>query len=179
MKRILPVVLGAAMVFSGGNALAALTSCPPSGGSSCLGSDFTPTLDQDTEANVLTVINANLLAGGTALTSLTLLGKSDDPIPYGTGANTSATSGTWTAPNSVAFLSVKASTDFKVFDIMGATSGSWDTLGILNGGGKQPDLSHLSFWAIDPGNQVPLPAAAWLFISGLGALGVLRRQQTA
>lgn len=42
-------------------------------------------------------------------------------------------------------------------------------------------LSHISFYGGDytPPNEVPLPAAAWLVIAGLGGLGFAGRRKAA
>jgi len=58
----------------------------------------------------------------------------------------------------------------------------WDLVGVLiNNGGQTPDLSHISFYGGDytPPNEVPLPAAAWLMIAGLGGLGFAGRRMAA
>ena len=55
-----------------------------------------------------------------------------------------------------------------------STSGTW-LVGWTNGGGNTPDLSHLSIYAPTP---IPIPAAVWLFGSGLlGLVGVARRKR--
>lgn len=64
------------------------------------------------------------------------------------------------------------------------TSGSWSTLGILNGGGNQPDLSHLSLYVgggqvAEPPSSVPLPAAIWMLLAGLGGIAALSRKRAA
>ena len=64
------------------------------------------------------------------------------------------------------------------------TSGSWSTFGILNEGGKQPRMSHLSLYVADyvaprvvPLPVVPLSAGLPLLLAGLGALAALRRKR--
>ena len=53
----------------------------------------------------------------------------------------------------LAFLTVKAGTEFAIFDIMGLTSGSASTDGLLvNKRGNALDVSHVSFWS--QGNRI-------------------------
>ena len=56
-------------------------------------------------------------------------------------------------------------------------AGDWSTAGIVNGGGRQPGVSHVSFY--NSAAPIPLPAAAWLLLSAVGALGVMRRRTSA
>jgi hypothetical protein len=57
-------------------------------------------------------------------------------------------------------------------------SGSWSTVDLVNGGGNQPDLSHLSLYVggkiLPPPSPVPVPASGLLIFAGLGAIGALR-----
>jgi len=66
--------------------------------------------------------------------------------------------------------------------ITGAVTGEWDTSGIFpgpNGGGK--DLSNITVYENDESfPPVPVPAAVWLFGSGLiGLVGIARRRRKA
>ena len=72
---------------------------------------------------------------------------------------------------------VKAATTWALYALDGALSGSWSTAGIVNGGGRQPGVSHVSFY--NSAAPIPLPAAAWLLLSAVGALGVMRRRTSA
>jgi len=40
--------------------------------------------------------------------------------------------------------------------------------------GNTPDISHFTQWAV---TEVPVPAAAWLFLSGLLGLAGLRKSE--
>jgi len=87
-------------------------------------------------------------------------------------------SGTWSftpeagLTHSPAYLAVKASTSWALYALHDASGGSWSTADITNPGGRQPDVSHLSFYnSVAP---IPLPAAGWLLVAGLGGLAVAR-----
>ena len=77
-----------------------------------------------------------------------------------------------------AYMVVKAATNWALY-ALDALAGDWSTAGLMTPNGKnQAGASHVSFYnSVAP---VPLPAAAWLLIAGLGGLGVVaRRRRTA
>ena len=90
-------------------------------------------------------------------------------------------SGTWSftaagAPLLPTKLVIKAGNGFAAYDISklvyvsGVVTGVWSTVDLESKG-----VSHISFYdgALTP---VPLPAAGWLLIAGVGALAALRRR---
>ncbi|MCF4967945.1 PEP-CTERM sorting domain-containing protein [Nostoc sp. CMAA1605] len=94
-----------------------------------------------------------------------------------------AKTGTWSS-NSISgpfAISLKAGTGFSVYLFenitQAVTNGKWSTVGILNNGGKQPNLSHLSlFTAQLPTQPVPEPITMLGLGVGTVGLGVLKRK---
>lgn len=93
--------------------------------------------------------------------------------------------GDWTISSwsgvSAAVLVLKGGNGFAAYllDISAGLTGQWITQVLLNGGGKQPQISHVSLYtsAGMPPSSVPLPAAGLLMIGALGGLGLLRRRR--
>lgn len=106
-----------------------------------------------------------------------------------TGANLKV--GNWSvssfASYTKAILVVKGGAEGWVAYLLDLTklSGTWSTADILNGGGKQPDMSHLSLYVADLDENlnvvtpVPVPASALLLLGAMGALTALRRWRKA
>lgn len=111
---------------------------------------------------------------------LMLLGKDGDPGLTATSGD-GGYSGTWnSASDLVGWITVKAANSFIIFEVTpGSMSGIWDTLGILNKGGQQPTLSHISFWkGPEVIENVSETGSLAIILFGLGGLLVARRRRT-
>lgn len=118
--------------------------------------------------------------------NLSLFGKSDvNPDKFSFSPNLDPKNGQttdWTVLDGtlIKYVTVKGANNFKLYELpgLGSASGAdFSTLGILNGGGQQPAISHLSFWTT-PGGAVPEPATWAMMLLGFGLVGgVMRRRQ--
>lgn len=81
-------------------------------------------------------------------------------------------SGTWFAPSLVDFYSVKGGNQYAMYWVNPAlSSGLFTTSHLVNGGGKNPTLSHISFWTSERGyNETPELSTLTLFMLGLFAM---------
>lgn len=95
---------------------------------------------------------------------------------------TNGKSGGWSVSSwagiAQAMLVVKGSNGFIAYLMdLSSTSGTWNTVGLLNNGGRQPDISHLTLYTTSGPAPIPLPAAGFLLLGALGGLAALRRKK--
>jgi hypothetical protein len=137
--------------------------------------------------NLMSVEAAIAAATGVdlSLLNLTLYGKSDDNpglftfSPNADPSDGKSTSFTVLDGTPISYVTLKAGTDFKVYQL--PTAVSFSSLGILVGngrkGGNQPDISHLSFWTTPNTPAVPEPGTWAMLLVGFGGIGVAMRRR--
>jgi hypothetical protein len=92
----------------------------------------------------------------------------------GTGNN-----GTWSATTGVDYITVKAANGYALYDVSGATSGSWTTNGLLNNGNQQPGVSHVDLWqctSCSHQTATPEPSMLLVLLSGMAGVVIARRR---
>ncbi len=104
-------------------------------------------------------------------------------------SNAGNTSGTWSLisgfsfdPTKIYALVLKGGSNGSIAYKLDTsfTSGDWTNADIpLNGGGNTPGLSNIRLYSTGPLSTIPLPAAGWLLIAGLGGLAAMRRRRKA
>ena len=188
MKKLIAIAALSAAASIATPASAAVSFCSP-GPVSNFSTDGCVASGND---NLASVENALAAALGVNVSSLdlSLYGKSDDnPALFtfsspqvGGGFNVKSVDWSVIDGTLIKYVTVKGANSFKLYEIAGAGASSgvdFSTLGILNGGGNQPDISHLSFWTVPGTTAVPEPATWAMMIAGFGFAGGLMRRRAA
>lgn len=130
-------------------------------------------------------IEAAILGATGVAVNISLYDKSDgNPLLFEFTPNSGTSledsfSGLWKILDGteIAYITVKAANSFALYEIdPESDTGTYTTLGILNNGGQQPKVSHISFWTV-PGNEVPVPGLFSLLGAGLIGLGIAARRR--
>jgi len=92
--------------------------------------------------------------------------------------------GTFSSLNNINFYSVKGGNQFAVYwldiSMLNLSNYMWSTEHLINGGGNQPDLSHISIFWTDEKN-LPVPESLTILLFGFGLLfitGISRKFNT-
>ena len=77
-------------------------------------------------------------------------------------------------------FAIKGATDNAVYLMdLAFRDGNWFVNDLLNAGGNNPDMSNVRLFGTEPLAPIPLPAAGWLLLAGLGGLAAARRMKKA
>jgi hypothetical protein len=148
---------------------------------------------QGSDLNGLFLADGTPISGWSLLDSIGSVSSGGEQLSSGGLFKINTTdqeSGTWTLVDPFAFSAFKS----YVFVLKGATNqvayfmdstffnGNWNNtdLGFTNPGGQftVPELSNIRLFEVDS-TVIPLPAAGWLLIGGIGALVAVRRRKKA
>ena len=112
--------------------------------------------------------------------ALTFLGETSptlqgSPGAFGQVTGMPGSSGTWSTPGfAVKYLAIKASDQFVLYDVSGASSGSWNTFAIPFKNNAH-NISHMAFFGSPSVAGVPEPSAWAMLIMGFGLVGEAMR----
>jgi hypothetical protein len=186
-KPINVLLGGAALLIFAGPAAAAFTFVGKFEGNDCagvLGSPFAACEYQDSPI----IAKYDVETGGWQVND-TVFGDDVSAGQFTLNFNSGNTSGTWSYSGVIAISAyvLKAGDEFAVFATDAPSNSfsniAWSTAAgnLVNPNNGNPrELSHISFYDTEgvPPDEVPLPAAAWLFLSGLIPLaGFLRKRR--
>jgi hypothetical protein len=151
--------------------------------------------DTGNTGTLISNLNGGIFAG--FINNWSVFGKSDES-GSGVDAEEDQVTGDWAvnflpSKYSVFAVSLKAATEYAVylFDLRNlpateTAAGAFNMLGLLTPANPNnptkprntPELSHLTIAVYDDAPApVPLPAAGWLLVAGLGALAAVRRRK--
>lgn len=188
-SSLVPSVLAAAGVAVASSAFAPAQAALLNGAGTCELSQFTTSTDcggyfdgNDTASDI------DAIFGGSWMEVVKVEeGEGDSDTGMGVTLNVDSiqdTSGSWSATGLnydlykyVAVL--KGGPTFSAYKIAtGTTSGTWNTDGIVTGGGQAgPGLSHMTFYKMDA-TPVPEPLTILGSATALGIGGLLKREQS-
>lgn len=137
--------------------------------------------NSDSETNV----EAGIFAATGVNVDLALYGRSNEnPDLFNFTGFGSLSGGTWDVIDDlvgISYVTVKAGTQFSIYDVGGANFGNWTLSGLVVRPVKpgNPPNYHLSFWTMEGGNgAIPEPTTWAMLIAGFGMVGMaMRRRQ--
>jgi len=180
MKKVVSLILFLYFVSSIGvpvlcNSASGL-ACISNAGDVLLDGVVVPKSGNDFES----VVESSLFSATGEKHDLHLYGKSDDDpelFSFNVYDIEMSNEGEWKVNDGtiINYITVKAGTGFALYEVNNYF-GTYSTVGLLNNGGKRPDVSHISFWTSKNSAEVPEPATALLLVGGLVG-GLVRRKK--